>query len=93
MKHVISVRPAPDGWMVASSGAHVPLHYARATEAEDAALEIAEDLASEGQPTEVHIHLLDGAMAAKFVCAPYGKPVVQFIPATRLSRVQASLAA
>ena len=93
MNHVVSVRPAHDGWAVASSAGHGPFLFARASDAEDAALEIGEDLANDGEPSEVHIHLRDGTMAARFVCGPYSRPVVHWTPAPPLSRDRVGVAA
>ena len=81
MTRVISVRPAHDGWTLTCSAAHGSLFFAQAREAEDAAREIGEGLASEGQPTEVHVHLRGGTMAARFVCIPYSRPPVYWTPA------------
>ena len=70
MPHVISVQPAETGWMVTSSASHSPMMFERGGEAEDAARRLGDELSAGGQLAQIDVHLKDGSLAARLVCAP-----------------------
>jgi hypothetical protein len=68
--HVIMVAPTESGWRVHSQSLSIDQHFQSGATAEVTAKALAEDLADEGVPTEIHIFLRDGRSAGKFVCPP-----------------------
>lgn len=70
MVHVISVQPAAFGWEVTSPIAETPQTFLSGAKAEAAARSLAEHLARKGYTAELRVHLHDGSLAGRFVCAP-----------------------
>ena len=70
MVHVIRVAPAESGWRVHSQSLSIDQHFQSGAKAEAAAKALAEGLAGEGVPTEIHIFLRDGTRGGKFICPP-----------------------
>lgn len=70
MAHVIMVAPTEGGWRVHSQSLAIEQHFRSGANAEVTARAIAESLADEGVPTEIHIFLRDGALGGKFICPP-----------------------
>jgi hypothetical protein len=76
MVHVISVQAAVGGWSVRSSAADNEMMFLSGAKAEASARKLGAKLAAEGHTAEIRIFLRDGAMAAKFVCAPELGPLL-----------------
>jgi hypothetical protein len=72
--HIIAVQPINGGWAVRSTSFENDLIYQSGGAAEAVARELGEKLAAEGQRSEIRIHLRDGSIVARFVCAPAAKP-------------------
>jgi hypothetical protein len=65
MRHVISVRPDESGWAVEFEPFAEPRSFTSGAEAEAAAKAIARNLAHDGEPAEIRIHLKDGSLGAR----------------------------
>ncbi len=70
MPHMISVQPAETGWVVTSSATPAPMMFERGGDAEAAARRLGDELSAGGQPTQIDVHLKDGRLAARLICAP-----------------------
>jgi hypothetical protein len=68
--HVIRVAPTESGWRVHSQLLSIDQHFQSGAKAEAAAKALAEGLAGEGVPSEIHIFLRDGTQGGTFICAP-----------------------
>jgi hypothetical protein len=64
------VAPTEGGWRVHSQSLSIEQHFQSGANAEVTAKAIAESLADEGIPTEIHIFLRDGTQGGKFICPP-----------------------
>ncbi len=76
MVTTITVQPVENGWIVVSPDRESPLRFASGAQAEIAARRMAERQSAEGKSTEIRIHLRDGSLGARFVCAPKAPPRV-----------------
>lgn len=70
MAYVIVVAPTEGGWRVHSQSLSIDQHFQSGAKAEAAAKALAEGLAGEGVPSEIHIFLRDGSQGGVFICAP-----------------------
>ncbi|HYG26127.1 MAG TPA: hypothetical protein VD906_04410 [Caulobacteraceae bacterium] len=70
MAHIISVHPREIGWEVTAPGIENPMAFLSGAKAEIAAKSLAERFARRGEAAELRIHLRDGTLAGRFVCAP-----------------------
>jgi len=66
----VSVVPAAEGWAVRSDAIDNEMIFKSGARAEAAARRVAQALAAAGQAVKLHIHLRDGALAARFVVPP-----------------------
>jgi len=64
------VSPTESGWRVHSQSLVIDQHFQSGAKAEAAAKALAEGLAGQGIPTEIHIFLRDGTQGGRFSCAP-----------------------
>jgi hypothetical protein len=67
---MIFVQPAETGWVVMSSASDSPMMFERGADAEAAARRLGDELSARGQPAQIDVHLKDGSLAARLVCAP-----------------------
>ncbi|MFN3513666.1 MAG: DUF6894 family protein [Phenylobacterium sp.] len=72
MKHEVLVAPSDQGWTVCSEDAGVRLEFPNGALAEAEARRIARELAAGGRPAEVRVHLRDGGLAGRILCAAEG---------------------
>lgn len=70
MAQVIVVTPSERGWRVHSQSLALDQQFQSGAKAEATAKAVAEGLADEGVPSEIHIYLRDGTRGGKFICRP-----------------------
>ena len=70
MVRKIFVAPAENGWSVRSDGFENAMLFLSGAKAETTARKLAEKIAISGEHAEVQVHLRDGTLAGRFVCAP-----------------------
>ena len=66
----IRIEPVGEGWAVKQDFADNLLVFSSGARAEDAAIALAQRLASAGQASEVSVFLRDGALAGRYACPP-----------------------
>lgn len=67
MAKTLFVRPEGSAWVVGGDAAPGLRSFESGAAAENAAKAMAEALARSGQPAEVHIHLRDGRLGARYI--------------------------
>ncbi len=70
--HLISVSPTPGGWTVTADAVEVMV-FSQGGQAERSARRLGAAMAKAGHPAEVRIHLKDGSLAGRHVCAASGR--------------------
>jgi acetylornithine/succinyldiaminopimelate/putrescine aminotransferase len=68
MISTIYVEPMADGWAVRQDEIDNPQVFNSGAKAEEAALRLAQRLASAGHASEVVVYLRDGMLGGRFVC-------------------------
>jgi hypothetical protein len=71
---IIDVKPLAQGWTVRSEQRDYDLVFRSGRAAEQAAVRLADRLAKAGIPSEIPIHLKDGARGGRFF-SPVSRPV------------------
>ena len=66
--HIIDIQPLAHGWAVRSDHIDNVLVFRTGAAAEQAALQLADRLASAGIPPEICIRLRDGTLSGRFIC-------------------------
>jgi hypothetical protein len=65
---VIAVTALPDGWRLTVDEMANDMIFRSGRQAERAARRLADRLARAGLSSEIHVHLKDGSLAARFLC-------------------------
>lgn len=67
----IFVEPSDESWIVRGDFSDSPLEFSTGAQAEQAARDLAHQLADAGEPVVLEIRLRDGARAGRFLFPPY----------------------
>jgi hypothetical protein len=86
---IIEVRPFADGWTVRCQEIDNDLVFRSGRAAEQAALRLAARLAKAGTPSEIRIHLKDGALGGRFF-SPAPGDVAANVPRLGAQRIATS---
>ncbi|MDB5461606.1 MAG: hypothetical protein JWO72_3347 [Caulobacteraceae bacterium] len=66
MTRIIAVKPVGEGWSVQADAFDSEMMFLSGAKAEAAARRLAKTLARNGESSEIHIFLRDGALAGQF---------------------------